>query len=216
MGRRVGGVDDVAHGVHGGHRAHLQRAKLEGACAEAGFHAALGSAELADGGAGAGSHAALGERQARGGDEGLAHRHRAVEARGAGLRIAECKVEQAARTHDGDAPDAHVKADAAPLEFGRGAGRGIETEGRSAAEYDGVDFLDGVLRSEQVRLARRRRRAADINAADGAFGRDDRRASGTARAVREVPELKSGNLGDGDGGERGHRVSYPFAEAYDT
>ena len=124
------------------------------------------------------------------------------------MRIAEGEIEQAAGAHDGDAPDAHVKADAAPLELGRGAGRGLEAVGGAPAEHDGMNFVDRVLRAEEVRLARRRGRAADVNAADGAFGRDDGRAAGTARAVREVPELKPGNLGDGDGGECGHLDSF--------
>ena len=80
-----GGVDYVAHGVHGRHRAHLQAAKLEGACAESRLHAALGSAELADGGSGASAHAPFGEWEAFGRDERFADCHGPVEVRGSCL-----------------------------------------------------------------------------------------------------------------------------------
>ncbi|MFR3450567.1 MAG: hypothetical protein ACLTSX_01835 [Collinsella sp.] len=83
------------------------------------------------------------------------------------------------------------------FEFVGGARGGIETKGRSAAQYDGVHLINGVLRFEAGPFramparprARRRRR---------------RRPSGATIAVqpvppvavREVPEPESGNLGD--------------------
>ena len=82
------------------------------------------------------------------------------------------------------------------FEFVCGTRGGIEAKGRSAAQYDGMHLLNGVLRFEQVRFTRCRRRPAYVDAADGSVGRDDCSASRSARTVREVPELESGNLGD--------------------
>jgi hypothetical protein len=75
---------------------------------------------------------------------------------------------------------------------------GAQAEGRAAAEADGVDPLDQLPWSQQVRLARAGRGPADVDAGDRAhLGQEDDGAAGPSLGVGPVPDADAGHVGDG-------------------
>src|SRR6266571_3695640 len=121
---------------------------------------------------------------------------RAVVERGA----APPRVEEDRRRNDRhDVAPAHRKSDALTLQTLHDPARRRQTVGAAAAQRDGVDDLDQVLRPQQVGFSRPGRAAALTHAARHALaallGDHDSRAR--QRIAREVADPDAGHVGDG-------------------
>ena len=94
------------------------------------------------------------------------------------------------------------QADAAALKLASDAACSLEAKGRSARKADGVDLVDGVLRSQQVGFARSGSTAANVNTAGGALGCHDYGATGAGLLVRIVAIAKAIDIADVNGLEQ--------------
>ena len=86
----------------------------------------------------------------------------------------------------GTTPALGLVACAALLEVPHNAARRVKPEGTAAAQQHTVHVRDPVGRSQQVGLARARRRPAHVHAADGTRLAEHGSAAGAIRRIRVV------------------------------
>ena len=114
---------------------------------------------------------------------------------GESQRVADAQVEEDRGRHDRHRSYAGGEPDAALGEAAHDAIRGGQSEGRAAGEADGVDSLDEGGRTKEIRLARARRGAADVDSGHRpGVGREDDGAAGQAGRIGPVADPEAGDV----------------------
>ena len=106
------------------------------------------------------------------------------------------EVEQDRRRNDRNDVRADPKADAALMQGGLDAGRGVETEGRTARQHDGIDGLNRIVRFEQIGFARSRSAAQHLDGCRRAFFANHRGHAGFQFGVIGVADQKAVDIGN--------------------
>ena len=119
------------------------------------------------------------------------------------------QVEQNRARHDRHARLADLEAAALFAQVGLHAGGGVEPEGRTARQHNGIDAFDRLRRVEQRGLARARPTAAHVHARDRGGVEHDHCGAGAELGVAGMADADAGNVGDGIADSHGRHSITP-------